>query len=158
MASHSAECARGFPLKNIEFQVLPYCDLSPGESACFPAPHSTKANSKSKANAEANSLMIIHQMYSGALNFIRQQQMAVLSTRDAEGHRWASVVFGPKGFLKPSATDCYCENSVGSRRSGRQDRRHQPLRRIQDQPLAGTRPARAPESTVISYSPYNPAP
>ena len=55
-----------------------------------------------EAAAEANSPMIIDQLYSGALNFIRHQQMAILSTRDADGHRWASVVFGPKGFLEPN--------------------------------------------------------
>lgn len=49
--------------------------------------------------------MIINQMYAGALNFIRQQQMAVLSTRDTEGHRWASAVFGPRGFLEPSGLE-----------------------------------------------------
>jgi len=54
------------------------------------------------ATAEANSPMIISQLYAGALNFIRQQQMAVLSTRDADGDRWASLVFGPKGFLEPN--------------------------------------------------------
>jgi hypothetical protein len=57
-----------------------------------------------EANAEANSPMIIEELYSGALNFIRQQQMAILSTRDANGHRWASVVFGPKGFLDPNGS------------------------------------------------------
>jgi predicted pyridoxine 5'-phosphate oxidase superfamily flavin-nucleotide-binding protein len=55
-----------------------------------------------EAAAEANSPMIINQLYSGALKFIRQQQMAILSTRDTDGHRWASVVFGPQGFLEPS--------------------------------------------------------
>src|SRR5258708_33698885 len=55
-----------------------------------------------EATAEANSPMIISQIYSGALSFIRQQQMAVLSTRDADGRRWASLVFGPKGFLEPN--------------------------------------------------------
>lgn len=58
-----------------------------------------------EANAEANSPMIISQLYSGALNFIRHQQMAVLSTRDAGGHRWASIVFGPKGFLEPNGQE-----------------------------------------------------
>ena len=58
-----------------------------------------------EANAEANSPMIIGQLYSGALNFIRHQQMAVLSTRDANGHRWASIVFGPKGFLEPNGPE-----------------------------------------------------
>jgi uncharacterized protein len=54
-----------------------------------------------EGSAEANSPMIIGQLYSGAVNFIRHQQMAVLSTRDSEGRRWASILFGPKGFLEP---------------------------------------------------------
>jgi predicted pyridoxine 5'-phosphate oxidase superfamily flavin-nucleotide-binding protein len=54
------------------------------------------------AAAEANSPMLADKLYAGALNFIRQQQMAILSTRDSDGHRWASVVFGRKGFLEPS--------------------------------------------------------
>lgn len=55
--------------------------------------------------AEANSPMMIGHLYSGALNFIRHQQMAILSTRAADGHRWASVVFGPKGFLEPNGLE-----------------------------------------------------
>ena len=55
--------------------------------------------------AEANSPMLADKLYAGALNFIRQQQMAILSTRDTDGHRWASVVFGPKGFLEPSSRE-----------------------------------------------------
>jgi predicted pyridoxine 5'-phosphate oxidase superfamily flavin-nucleotide-binding protein len=55
-----------------------------------------------EAAAEANSPMLADKLYAGALNFIRQQQMAILSTRHSDGHRWASVVFGPKGFLEPS--------------------------------------------------------
>jgi predicted pyridoxine 5'-phosphate oxidase superfamily flavin-nucleotide-binding protein len=55
-----------------------------------------------QADAESNSAMIADKLYAGALNFIRQQQMAVLSTRDTDGHRWASVVFGHRGFLEPS--------------------------------------------------------
>jgi predicted pyridoxine 5'-phosphate oxidase superfamily flavin-nucleotide-binding protein len=54
--------------------------------------------------AEANSPMIIDELYPGALKFIRQQQMAILSSRDADGHRWASVIFGPRGFLEPSGS------------------------------------------------------
>lgn len=60
---------------------------------------------RAQASAEANSPMIIDRLYSGALNFIRQQQMAVLSTRDEDGHRWASIVFGPKGFLEPNGRE-----------------------------------------------------
>ncbi len=55
-----------------------------------------------QADAESNSAMIADKLYAGALNFIRQQQMAILSTRDTDGHRWASVIFGPRGFLEPS--------------------------------------------------------
>jgi uncharacterized protein len=55
-----------------------------------------------QADAESNSAMIADKLYAGALNFIRQQQMAILSTRDTDGRRWASVIFGPRGFLEPS--------------------------------------------------------
>jgi uncharacterized protein len=58
-----------------------------------------------QADAESNSAMIADKLYAGALNFIRQQQMAVLSTRDTEGHRWASIVFGSKGFLEPNGRE-----------------------------------------------------
>jgi uncharacterized protein len=58
-----------------------------------------------EAAAEANSPMLADKLYAGALNFIRQQQMAILSTRDTNGHRWASVVFGPKGFLEPNGRE-----------------------------------------------------
>ena len=58
-----------------------------------------------QADAESNGAMIADKLYAGALNFIRQQQMAVLSSRDTEGHRWASVVFGSKGFLEPSGRE-----------------------------------------------------
>lgn len=58
-----------------------------------------------QADAESNSAMIADKLYPGTLNFIRQQQMAVLSTRDTEGHRWASIVFGSKGFLEPNGRE-----------------------------------------------------
>jgi len=58
-----------------------------------------------EAAAEANSPMLADRLYAGALNFIRQQQMVILSTRDTDGHRWASVLFGPKGFLEPSSRE-----------------------------------------------------
>lgn len=58
-----------------------------------------------QADAESNSAMIADKLYAGALNFIRQQQMAVPSTRDTEGHRWASIVFGSKGFLEPDGRE-----------------------------------------------------
>jgi uncharacterized protein len=58
-----------------------------------------------RAEAEANSPMIADKLYAGALNFIRHQQMVVLSTRDSEGHRWASIIFGPRGFLEPNGLE-----------------------------------------------------
>jgi uncharacterized protein len=58
-----------------------------------------------EAAAEANSPMLADKLYPGALTFIRHQQMAILSTRDADGHRWASIVFGPKGFLEPNGLE-----------------------------------------------------
>jgi uncharacterized protein len=58
-----------------------------------------------EAAAEANSPMLADKLYAGALNFVRQQQMAILSTRDADGHRWASAVFGAKGFLEPNGRE-----------------------------------------------------
>jgi predicted pyridoxine 5'-phosphate oxidase superfamily flavin-nucleotide-binding protein len=58
-----------------------------------------------QADAESNSAMIADKLYAGALYFIRQQQMAIFSTRDTDGHRWASVVFGPKGFLEPDGRE-----------------------------------------------------
>lgn len=35
----------------------------------------------------------------GALSFVARQTMAVLGSRDPRGHVWASMVFGPEGFL-----------------------------------------------------------
>ena len=51
---------------------------------------------------ESNGAMISDKMMAGALNFIRAQNMAVLSSRDVLGRRWASVLFGEPGFLEPS--------------------------------------------------------
>src|SRR5260370_38741786 len=47
--------------------------------------------------------MIGSKIMSGAVNFIRAQKMAVVSSRDAPGRRWASVVLGKPGFLQPSS-------------------------------------------------------
>jgi predicted pyridoxine 5'-phosphate oxidase superfamily flavin-nucleotide-binding protein len=46
--------------------------------------------------------MISDKLMIGALDFIRAQKMAVLSSRDALGRRWASLLFGKAGFLEPS--------------------------------------------------------
>jgi hypothetical protein len=47
--------------------------------------------------------MIGNKIVSGAVNFIRAQKMAVVSSRDTPGRRWASVVLGKAGFLEPSS-------------------------------------------------------
>lgn len=52
---------------------------------------------------ESNSAMIGNKIMSGALAFLRAQKMAIVSSRDAQGRRWASLLFGPAGFLAPSS-------------------------------------------------------
>lgn len=52
--------------------------------------------------AESNGVMISHKMMAGAVSFIRAQKMAVVSSRDKNGRRWASMLFGKAGFLEPS--------------------------------------------------------
>jgi uncharacterized protein len=54
------------------------------------------------AEGESNGAMIGDKMMAGALNFIRAQKMVVLSSRDARGRRWASILFGESGFLEPN--------------------------------------------------------
>ncbi len=51
--------------------------------------------------AESNGAMISGTIMAGAVNFIRAQEMAIVSSRDATGRRWASFLFGSKGFLQP---------------------------------------------------------
>jgi predicted pyridoxine 5'-phosphate oxidase superfamily flavin-nucleotide-binding protein len=52
---------------------------------------------------ESNGAMIGDKIMSGAVTFIRTQKMAVISSRDAQGRRWASLVLGKEGFLEPSS-------------------------------------------------------
>lgn len=52
---------------------------------------------------ESNGAMIGNRILSAAVNFIRTQKMAVVSSRDTAGRRWASVVLGKAGFLEPSS-------------------------------------------------------
>ena len=54
------------------------------------------------AEGESNGAMIGDQLMPGALNFIRAQKMAILSSRDAQGRRWASILLGDAGFMEPS--------------------------------------------------------
>ncbi len=53
--------------------------------------------------AAANSPMIGNRIMSGAIPFLREQQMAVIGSRDANGRLWSSMLFGPRGFLDPAA-------------------------------------------------------
>jgi predicted pyridoxine 5'-phosphate oxidase superfamily flavin-nucleotide-binding protein len=55
------------------------------------------------AEAERNSPMIGNRIMAGALGFVRQQPMAVIGSRDAEGRLWSSLLLGAPGFLDPSA-------------------------------------------------------
>jgi predicted pyridoxine 5'-phosphate oxidase superfamily flavin-nucleotide-binding protein len=52
--------------------------------------------------AAANSPMIGNRIMSGAVQFLREQPMAVIGSRDANGRLWSSILFGRPGFLEPS--------------------------------------------------------
>jgi hypothetical protein len=95
---------RDGPLRRIDtkFRAIHSGDLMVTESPFHEGELEVQKRAGQEAAAEANSPMLADKLYAGALNFICQQQMAILSTRDSDGHRWASVVFGPKGFLEPS--------------------------------------------------------
>jgi predicted pyridoxine 5'-phosphate oxidase superfamily flavin-nucleotide-binding protein len=54
------------------------------------------------AQAERNSPMIGTRIMAGALDFVRQQPMAVIGSRDPGGKLWSSILFGTPGFLGPS--------------------------------------------------------
>ncbi len=53
------------------------------------------------AEGESNGAMIDDKLMLGALNFIRAQKMAIVSSRDAQGRRWASILLGAAGFMEP---------------------------------------------------------
>lgn len=53
--------------------------------------------------AARNSRLISDAAIPGALVFIRKQRMVVVSNEDPDGHVWASVFFGPQGFLSDSS-------------------------------------------------------
>jgi uncharacterized protein len=53
------------------------------------------------AEGEANGAMIDDKLMAGALRFIRAQKMAIVSSRDAQGRRWASLLAGAAGFMEP---------------------------------------------------------
>jgi len=50
---------------------------------------------------ESNGAMIDDKLMLGVLNFIRAQKMAIVSSRDAQGRRWASILLGVAGFMEP---------------------------------------------------------
>jgi predicted pyridoxine 5'-phosphate oxidase superfamily flavin-nucleotide-binding protein len=52
--------------------------------------------------AAANSPMIGSRIMSGAVQFIREQPMAVIGSRDAKGRPWSSLLCGRPGFLEPA--------------------------------------------------------
>ena len=56
-----------------------------------------------REQGESNGATIGNKIMSGAVNFIRAEKMAVVSSRDTRGRRWASVVLGKPGFLEPSS-------------------------------------------------------
>jgi uncharacterized protein len=52
--------------------------------------------------AAANSPMIGNRIMSGAVQFIREQPMVVIGSRDANWRLWSSMLFGRPGFLDPA--------------------------------------------------------
>jgi predicted pyridoxine 5'-phosphate oxidase superfamily flavin-nucleotide-binding protein len=54
------------------------------------------------AEGASNGAMIGDKLMIGALRFMRAQKMAILSSRDALGRRWASMLLGAAGFMDPS--------------------------------------------------------
>ena len=53
------------------------------------------------AEGESNGAMIGDKLMMGVLNFIRAQRVAIVSSRDARGRRWASILLGDVGFMEP---------------------------------------------------------
>lgn len=53
--------------------------------------------------AARNSPMIGNRIMAGAAQFVREQSMLIVGSRDAEGRLWSSLLFGRPGFLEPAA-------------------------------------------------------
>jgi len=68
--------------------------------------HSGELEAQARAGetvlAKRNSGAVREAIPSGARQFIREQQIAVLAREDADDRIWCSVTFGHKGFLQPS--------------------------------------------------------
>src|SRR5260370_9303020 len=56
-----------------------------------------------REQGESTGAMMGKKIMSGAVNFTRAEKMAVVSSGDTAGRRWASVVLGQAGFLEPSS-------------------------------------------------------
>jgi hypothetical protein len=52
------------------------------------------------AQADRNGAMIGDTIMAGALPFLRQQQMLVVGSASPQGDLWASILFGPRGFVE----------------------------------------------------------
>jgi uncharacterized protein len=52
------------------------------------------------AQADRNGAMIADTVMAGALPFLRQQQMLVVGSASPQGDLWASILFGPQGFVE----------------------------------------------------------
>ncbi len=63
-----------------------------------------RANAAEQASNSAR--MINDRIPGGAMKFVEQQTMAVIGSLDQQGRVWASVLFGNKGFIKPSGDQC----------------------------------------------------
>jgi len=68
--------------------------------------HSGEIEAQARAgearSAQRNSAALGGNIPGGALQFVRQQQIAVLAREGPDGHLWCSVAFGPKEFLESS--------------------------------------------------------
>ena len=53
-----------------------------------------------RASAERNAVVIADTIMAGALSFLRQQDLFVVGSSSPAGQLWASVLFGPRGFLE----------------------------------------------------------
>jgi uncharacterized protein len=52
------------------------------------------------AQADRNGAMIADTIMAGALTFLRQQQMLAVGSASLQGDLWASILFGPQGFVE----------------------------------------------------------
>lgn len=73
-----------------------------------------KAGERRRAGAVGR--LIADRIPGSATGFLAQQPMAVLGTRDADGRVWASLLFGPPGFLRaadPTTIEVDVDRALG---------------------------------------------